>query len=188
MTAFSTILLLGALLSGCFGGVSRDPGQGYKNFQTAVAKAPQDGYAAYWLGRKFRAGGLTFTGPDVADFGTEVTGGGVQMSYNANAGGGLVITLYSDAAWQQGGGTRPLPKNTMTKNVTIKGIAGELFLVPAGTRPVNDVRLNLRLGNTMVEAIAQAGGSATSGGPDANPLIDEQTFLSVMQQLRPYPQ
>jgi hypothetical protein len=127
-------------------------------------------------------------GPDVADFGTEVAGGGVQMSYNANLGGGLIVTLYSDTAWQKGGGTKPLPKNTTSRSVTVKGVAAELFLVPAGTRPVNDVRLNFRLGNTMVEAVAQAGGPATPGGPDSNPLIDEQTFLSVMQQLRQYPQ
>ena len=40
--------------------------------------------------------------------------------------------------------------------------------------------LTLALGNTHIVG-------STPGGPDANPLIDEQTFLSVMQQLRPYP-
>ena len=47
--------------------------------------------------------------------------------------------------------------------------------------------LTLALGNTDIVAVVHSIGGSTPGGPDANPLIDEQTFLSVMQQLRPYP-
>jgi len=34
----------------------------------------------------------------------------------------------------------------------------------------------------------EATNALTPGGSQLNPLIDEQTFLSVLEQLRPYPQ
>jgi hypothetical protein len=50
------------------------------------------------------------------------------------------------------------------------------------------LRLPLAVGDTTVHVIAESDGAATPGGPDGNPLIDEQTFLNVLQNLRPYPQ
>ncbi len=41
---------------------------------------------------------------------------------------------------------------------------------------------------TTVLLSANAGGPATPGGPDVNPLVDEEAFLAVANQLRPYPQ
>jgi hypothetical protein len=45
----------------------------------------------------------------------------------------------------------------------------------------------LTIGNTQVVAIAHSGGDTSPGGPDSNPLIYEEAFLSVMENLRPYP-
>ena len=113
------------------------------------------------------------------------------MDYDAHVGGGgvgLAITLYSDSAWQLRAASARLPANAVQRSVSIHGVAGDLYLVPAGTRPINDVRLYVHLGDTWIVALAGSGGSPTPGGPDVNPLIDEQTFLNVLQNLRPYPQ
>src|SRR5438477_8233438 len=74
-TICGAVVLLGACSA--LGTGARD--QAYKNFLTAVAKAPQDGYTPYWLGRECEAGGLTFTGPSVPDFCAYVEGDGVSM-------------------------------------------------------------------------------------------------------------
>lgn len=198
-TMFRVVILtavvsaLTALSTACTPSV--DPNEGYKNFQTAVARAPQAGYTVYWLGREFQAGGLTFKGPEVS--GTEaegLEGGGVATSYGADLpqGGGvnLGITLYSANAW--GRVSARIEKTGVagwkTNQVVILGRVAELQWASAGTRPVNSLTLILSLGDTHIVAGAGAGGPVTPGGPDANPLVDEQTFLSVMRQLRPYPQ
>ncbi len=90
--------------------------------------------------------------------------------------------------WQAKQASAQLPEGAMLKSTVVQGVPGQLHVIPAGTRPINALRLRVHLGQTWVLAEAGASGAATPGGPDANPLIDEQTFLSVMQQLRPYPQ
>jgi hypothetical protein len=57
-----------------------------------------------------------------------------------------------------------------------------------GDGTVNDRILIVHVGETTVLAQAKTGRSATPEGPDVNPLVDEATFLSVLEQLRPYPQ
>jgi hypothetical protein len=60
-----------------------------------------------------------------------------------------------------------------------------------GTRPINGNLLIVAVGDevVVVETNSLGGGrNATPGGVDLNPLINEQTFLAVMQNLRPYPQ
>lgn len=187
MTVCSAVFLLAALLSACFGGASRSPDQDYKNFLTAASRASSDGYTMYWLGRSFSAGGLTFEGPGVPDFGGEEAGGGVAMSYSAQGGAaGLNIGVLSAAAWGRRA-EAPVP-GSKAKTVMVLGRPAELQSAPAGTRPVNALTLIMSLGDTHVVAVAHAIGPVTPGGPDANPLIDEATFLSVLEQLRPYPQ
>jgi hypothetical protein len=170
------------------------PDQGYRNFQTAVAGASKDGYAPYWLGRGFTAGGLAFTGPSTADFGGEVDGGGVQFNYHANvlAGRGSVglqIILYSARAWDKVKavqGAKPAPGTVIT-NVTVPGGAGRVLELRDRTGNVEEIRLIAQLGDTTVLAIAGRGNPPTPG-PDLNPLTDEKTFLAVMQNLRLYPE
>jgi hypothetical protein len=183
---FGLVIAAAVFAAACTLGTDREAG--WHNFQTAVAHAPQDGYTVYWLGREFQAGGLTFTGPDVADFGTEVSGGGLEMSYNTSR-GGLNLTLYSPAAWQTRTESVRTPANAIRKQVVVLGTTASLFVIPGGAgtdRPVNELQLNVNLGGTWVRALAGSGGPITPGGPDTNPLVDEQTFLNVLQNLRPY--
>lgn len=169
--------------------------QDYQNFLTLAKRAPAEGYTMYWLGRQLEGGGLTFTGPSVSDFGLEDPGS-INMSYDAPvlAGRGGVsfdLLLYSPAAWQAfeaTGGPR-LATSLPTKTVTVAGHSATLTEfdrrvfngAPAG------LELQADLGGTMLRVRATRAGSPTPGAAQLNPLIDEATFLAVLQGLRPYP-
>jgi len=175
-------------------------------------KAMQDmGLPVYWLGREFTAAGQTFRGPYGAEFGGEVTGGGIRMSYDTWPEGtpfegptvGLDLTAYSPAAWENVReritNPHPLPNEgkVTRRTVSVAGHDGELLAVPGGTRPINSLWLILPLDNVVVVAEAAAGGKmtplpnlfATPTGPDWSPFINDLDLLvQVMQNLRLYPQ
>jgi hypothetical protein len=46
----------------------------------------------------------------------------------------------------------------------------------------------VQIGETMVFADVNAGGPLHEGGPDSNPLVDPDTLLAVMEQLRVWPE
>ena len=177
----------------------RDPDQDFQNFVALAERAQEEGFTAYWLGRSFDAGGLTFEGPSVADFGADVTGGGIDMSYDARiVGEGTVplnLTLYTEEAWEhaeneicESGHCQTQSRDPARRqNVRLLGRDALLLLIAGGTRPVNSARLIIDMGDTMVLAAAGSGGPAVPGGPDLNPLIDPGELLRVMEQLRPYP-
>jgi hypothetical protein len=192
VTALS--LLLAAACGG--GGPRTDPQEdhpGFANFRETVASAEEDGYTPYWLGRGFPAGGLSFEGPYVAE-GDEVTGGGVESSYEAVTpdGKGIVVLdvySFSPSAWERRQQTRgSVAPGAPSTNVELFGQETKLWAIPAGTRPVNNLFLVLQFGDTTVQVVSSAGGAPVEGGPDVNPLVDEATFLSVVEKLRPYPE
>jgi hypothetical protein len=166
--------------------------RGFRNFRERIKDAEDEGFDVYWLGREFTAGGLTFRGPSVPDEGDEVAGGGVEFSYDTQlpTGGGTGISVYafSPAAWalreQQQGTLDP----HVTTRVMVHGHEATMVATTTATRPVNQRRLIVHFGETTVQVIAASGGAAVEGGPDVNPLIDEATFLAVIEQLRPYPE
>ncbi len=169
-----------------------DPQHFYGNFQTAVASVPDKQYQVYWLGREFRAGSLTFRGPEIPDFGAAANRDSMYVSYGARlsrGGVGLELSLLSPVGWESARGSYgSTPPGATSRQIMVAGSPATIIVIPAGTRPVNELRLIVHFRTTTVLVIATAGGAATPGGPDVNPLIDEETFLSVMQQLRPYPQ
>jgi hypothetical protein len=174
--------------------------QGWNNFQTAVAD-PDRNYDIYWLGREVEVGGEVMRGPEALaadDPGGEVDGGGLVMSYLGDPGSGLDLrfTLYSRAAWDRVQDLRSRgaqPRRFEVKDVTVAGWPAKLqtvFIEPgfSGAGEVNWRILSIDYGSTVVEASTQARRPATPTAPQPNPLIDEATFLSVMQRLRPYPE
>jgi hypothetical protein len=162
----------------------------YQNFVRAIETADEVGYKPYWLGRNFTHEGITFFGPSMPDFGGEIVGG-VGFTYDApldRGGGDIEIILISDSAWADSGFSgSPRAAGTTVKTVTVVGVQATLLFIPAGTRPINQTALIMEIAGTHIVARAHSGGAVTPGGPDSNPLIYEDAFLSVVEQLRPYP-
>ena len=166
-------------------------------FMHDVATAEAGGYPVYWLGWEFAAGDLTFYGPYGSGTGGEVEGGGARVNYSAPIqGGGNVgvdLVTYTRAAWELAkermmnpkipGETRPVTR----RSVAVKGRQADLLSLPGLTRPVNQLRLIVDMGDAVVLAIAPSVGPATPGGPEGSPFINNPDLLvQVMQDLRPY--
>src|SRR3990170_2082855 len=106
-TAFAVVFALTAAVASSCG--TRSDGEPQddldKYFRRDVATAEAGGVHVYWLGREFTAGDLVFRGPYGAEFGAEVEGGGVHMTYLAPVDGkgntGLDLILYGRNAWTQ---------------------------------------------------------------------------------------
>jgi hypothetical protein len=163
-------------------------------FLRDVATVEAMGLPVYWLGTEFTVDGLVFRGPYVAEFGAEVEGGGVDATYLASLDGGNVdfaLTTYSRDAWDlvEDRVTDPrLPGVTRT-SVSVASREAELMSIPLGTRPVNQLRLIVEIGEVVVVATAFAGGATYPDGPDYNPFINNPDLLiQVMEDLRPYPE
>jgi hypothetical protein len=161
------------------------PDHEFHNYQTAVAQAPKQGWTAYWLGRSFQAGGMTFKGPAVADFGDEIPQGGIAASYNAGTAGELEISVFSAPAWsaalRSGFGGRLVGSEQQTT-----GIAGATATVTSGPTHNEGVRIDIDFGDTHV--LARVGPTFALNGEDVNPINNVDAFIAVLQHLRPYPQ
>jgi hypothetical protein len=196
---FATFALLSAsalVMVGCDAlrsASGRAEDQEYENFVDLAEQADELGITPYWLGRSFEAGGLRFEGPNVPDFGADVAGGGIDMSYDARTTAGgtapLNITLYSPEAWRAvEDGVMKTRDPTRRVQVTVLGQPAELLLIAGGTRPVNVARLIFRIGTTTIRAEGGSVGSDYDGGPDRNPLVDPDALLAVLEQLRVWPE
>ena len=191
-------LLIAFLIQACgpVGELSEDDvaEDGWNNFQTAAAS--DRNYDVYWLGREFQAAGHTFRGPDANspdDPVGEVEGGGLGMYYAPDPYiGDLKLVLYSRDAWESKQ-QRPPEGRFEEKRVVVAGESAILrtrFYDPGFTAAPGDVIaqiLTIDVGTTVVEATTGSVIPATPG-PEPNPLIDEATFLAVMDELRPYPE
>lgn len=162
----------------------------YGNFLTAVARAPSAGFTPYWLGREFPVGGLTFTGPTAPTFAKVVPDvGAVEADYLANIDPkgqvSLQVFSYNHSTWQDDSAR---PEMEAGEPLQVAGYGARISISGDRLRPVNQIRLMVEFPNAVVLVIAYAGGSKTPGGPDVNPLVNRETFLSVLSHLRPYPQ
>ncbi len=187
-------LCIGIFVTAC--DTSRDSAKpssldvGRARFQTAIA-LPSRTYRVYWLGNSLTASGLVLRGPLIGGF-EEPLDDAVRFDYNSVPPvASLSITLMSSAQWAavRDRVLRQGPDHPTTRQLTVASAAATLYTTPGGTgRPVGALSLIIQLGDTVVYASTSSVGAATPGGPEANPLIDEATFLGVMQNLRPYPQ
>lgn len=194
----NTCAILGLVLIATIACKTPDPGDGdtgYDNFQTAVAS--DRNYDIFWLGREFSGGGLTFHGPDAQAMGSrigEVEGGGLSTYYSSarcddGACSELQLVMYSRDAWAQIQAKRsaaPSPR-FQSKAVEIDSRPAELRTIMGDRHPVSAQVLIVEYGRTIVEASTGALIPSTATAEQPNPLIDETTFLSVMAELRPFP-
>lgn len=192
--ALGFVALWGIFITAC--DTSRDPAKpssldvGRARFQTAIA-LPNRTYRVYWLGNTFTASGLVLRGPLIGGFEAPVDDA-VRIDYNSVPPvASLSITLMSSTHWAtvRDRVLRQGPDHPTIRQLTVASATATLYTTPGGPgRPVGALTLIIPLGDTVVYASTNSVGAATPGGPEANPLIDEATFLAVMQKLRPYPQ
>ena len=166
--------------------------QAYGYFLRDVATVEAMGLPVYWLGTEFTVDGNVFRGPHVSEFGAEVQGGGVHMTYILEGGNTPAdLTVYSRDAWElvEDSMMNPQLPGVERRAVSVAGRDGELILQSAGARPLNALFLILDLGDVVVVAQTNSGGAIYAGGPDYNPFINNPDLLvQVMEDLRPYPQ
>jgi hypothetical protein len=163
--------------------------QSYAAFQTAVAAVPDRRFEVYWLGREFTAAGIEFHGPyfvPLAGVNTETQLSAEYTARGPNGGNmGLSVIVYATAARSNA----PTQAAGNPRALLVAGHRAMLWVEESPPqRPVNSLRVEVDFGSTSAVIKTNSVGSAAEGGPDANPLIDEQTFLNVLQNLRPYPQ
>jgi hypothetical protein len=161
----------------------------FQNFLRVVERADEERYTPYWLGKNPTLAGIVFYGPSMPDFETEINGR-IDFSYDASmrdGGGSLNVSLISGAIWDETGFSRPIRDPVVkTIDVEVLGASGKINVISAGARPINATRLTVQIGETHVVVTAQAGGQTAPGQADSNPLIYEDAFMSVIEELRPY--
>jgi hypothetical protein len=190
---FALTVLAGAALS-----TSCDPDEQSdgldKYFLRDVAAVQAMGLNVYWLGTEFTVDGVVFRGPYGFEFGPEVEGAGIEMTYVASLDGGNIdfdLDVLSRDVWDltKEDVLNPGLPGVTRETVSVGEREGQLISVPLGTRPVNTLWLVLDLGDVVVLATAGAGGPVYPGGPDYNPFINNPDLLiQAMQDLRPYPE
>ena len=163
-------------------------------YRTPVAQAQAAGLPVYWLGPEFKAGGLSFDFIE-GTFPQGIAGvrlNGLQLSYLAREGDSVRASLdvlsFSKDEWpaaEDGVIHPPGFPSSVVKNTTLRGARAMLVSIPLDTPAFASLRLIVDLEDVVV--VAQTT-SAIVGGRDINPLVDEQTFLPVLENLRPHPQ
>jgi hypothetical protein len=188
LLVFSAALMFSACGSGLT--QKQSPGdQLYDNFRTAAAGAARDGYAMYWFGRGFEAAGMKFNGPYSSIF-EDLRPGGAGATYDSSNGSSVHVNSYNAGAWAQAPEGRsvqpgvPASPNVIAKPVNVAG-RDAVLRTNMERGVVAEQRMDWQIGDTHVAA--STSDLRTPEG-NVNPLIDEQTFLAVMENLRPYPQ
>ena len=169
----------------------RDPFSNPK-FLTPVAQAEDADVELYWLGEQFQAGFFSFRVGGANAFIDRPEGPGLKFSYSADIGRGFVSFDVEAFSAQPGGAAvtreRALAvRGATSQDVRVGNWDGELLSLPSGTRPVNQLWLFVDLGNTIVFGRAFSGGPGIPG-EDANPLIQADLLIDLMEQVRPYPE
>jgi hypothetical protein len=170
--------------------------EGLRNLEE-IASSERD-YEIYWLGTGFTAGGMEYWGPDVTDPDDataeigRVEGGGLGMYYlsGSTCCGSLKLVVYSPDAWARVLDLRSRGAQATfdSRLVEINGHPAQLRTYRGTLNPVSAQTLIADFGGTVLEATTSAVVPPNPSASQPNPLIDEATFLAVMQNLRPYPE
>ncbi len=197
--AFLFVIAGGLLVYGCGSPRNQDGADGTTlppELATPVAEAQKVGLPVYWLGESF----------EVADLSFRAIGGlyekdgedePLKIYYAADldemGSVELELIVYGRGAWARAKDpiTNPTipgePRPITRRAVTVGGWNGDLLSLPLGRREVNELRLILDTGDVVIVGRALSGGSFPNL-TDANPLIDPDRLLNVMERLQPYPE
>jgi hypothetical protein len=186
----------GALAVACGVPLAEDGEPDPDAYLTPVAVARENGLRPYWLGPSFDAGDLTYSYIEAVY--PEGIGGvgvsGAELGYYTTDGEewGVTVKTAPIGEWPLAESAVREPRGSSglraREDVVVGGVSGELLIFSSPTRPTNGYVLIIETDESAVVVTVPSGGSASPGGPDVNPLIEYQSFLSVMQSLRPYPE
>ncbi len=160
------------------------------NFRTAEAKAKDLGYTLYWLGPQFTVSDVVSKGPFVHDLRPDDVPGIVEVQYSRDGplstttrDAELTLLEISPTEWQRVKDSAYTPGGT---SVLVAGKQSQFYSLPDPNTKITTLRVVVDFGPTVL--VAEATSLLSAGKVDLNLLTDEQTFLSVLQNLRPYPQ
>jgi hypothetical protein len=162
-------------------------------YLTPVAQARANGVQPYWLAQSFEAGGDTFSYIE-GQYPEGISGvraAGLKLDYFTADGelGAVTIQTFPTDEWLSAeAAVRARRGEADRSDVHVAGVTAELITYSSPTRPINAYKLIIETPDSGIVVSASSGGSVSPGAPDVNPLIDYETFLSVMENLRPYPE
>jgi hypothetical protein len=165
----------------------------------------------YWLGASVELPGSITLVPGVAEFGDAADAEHLSYSYDSEEplGPSLTFDVYAAAGWSIARAERLRQPPMRIDKASVAGRPAEVWVSSTSRGPVNHIDVVVDYGDTVVIVgttalpqydrtpefnvplntyIARMKTPSAMPLPDLNPLIDEQTFLSALQQLRPYPQ
>jgi hypothetical protein len=184
--AFSCVSITG-------GGEELDP----ERYKTPVAQAVEAGLRPYWLGPAFELGGLSFNSVE-AEFPEGAAGqriDGVEIRYAAIVDyarkGSLDLSTFRKSDWAMAEGALRSPQGIAgdSNDARIQGREAEIITLSTATRPLNRIYVIMDLGDQVLLVQTASRSTGGRGGiPDVNPLLDQATLLSVLENLRPYPE
>jgi hypothetical protein len=191
---FVSLLLLG----GC-GSLDASRPETEDDYPEAVATAQANGVEAYWLGPSFEAAPLQFdTIESVYPQGAAgVSARGLQLKYLAiredtadqyTVRAALDLKTFLPDEWREVESAVRQPKSGLRltwEPVSVGGSAASIAGVSLDGIE-NGWLLIVPRGQSVVYATVAS--SISDGGTEANPLMDREVFLSVMENLRPYPE
>ena len=175
LAALMTLLAVGACTT------ANRPHDAAARFKTAVA-APNKHYTLYWLGTEFEAAGVTYRGPFAPGLGDVTDPDALTLSYPADTsahGDGVKIQIASRSVVK-------IPADYGVPRAVRVGTHDATLYTGKLNGGGENLSIVVRFGDTVV--FARTGYTVGPNGADLNPLTDADTFLAVMQDLRPYPQ
>jgi len=191
---FKTALVLAcaALAAGCAQSLMEEGEYDPDRYKTAVAQAQEAGHTAYWLGPRFEVGGAVFDAIEgyYPQGAAGISVDGVELVYYnlEDSRGDLSITTLDQDDWAtvEEHVRNPKQPPRKTKVVTVAGKDAYLISTQLFGRDPNGLKLLIDYGDSFV--IAYTGAAVSEAGANLNPLLDEETFLALLEGLRPYPQ
>jgi hypothetical protein len=162
-------------------------------YLTPVSEAVDAGLQPYWLGPSITAGSETYSYIE-GEYPEGISGfqlNGIELVYGS--GSGMVVLdvrTIPTGEWPAAEAeVRERKRREVERQeISVAGLTAELVTHASGSRPISAYILIIETPEAAVVVSVPSGGSPTPGGPDRNPLIDYETFLSVVENLRPYPE
>lgn len=163
-----------------------------ERYKTPIAAAQRSGLDVYWLGKEVLVNGTHWDTIEAAfPIGIGRSDGvAVEVTYlpTGDAPGSMDIRSMSPGEWavSETGVLAPPSVRVRTEEVSIAGTEALMFTYALESRSPSARGIILDRGDSVVFAYTPSW--TGENGREDNPLMDEATFLAVLEQLRPYPE